>query len=159
MINKLFITRRNETIVLCTLTHHCVIKEGEDNPRIGLTFFTHWSLFLTQLPIGNLKKKLWKNNFRFLHLLSFEQDFSFQSFHFVAAKTYCQACKKKCSGEVLRVKDKYFHISCFKCSQCKTSLAQGGFFEHGGSYYCTKVSTNQESIFCNDHLNRLSSNW
>lgn len=52
-------------------------------------------------------------------------------------KTYCQCCKKKCTGEVLRVQDKYFHIACFKCSVCKNSLAQGGFFCKDGQYYCT----------------------
>ncbi|XP_076266584.1 actin binding LIM protein Uncoordinated 115a isoform X6 [Rhynchophorus ferrugineus] len=52
-------------------------------------------------------------------------------------KTYCQACKKKCSGEVLRVQDKYFHTSCFKCKACGSSLAQGGFFSKEGAYYCT----------------------
>lgn len=58
----------------------------------------------------------------------------------VSGKTFCQSCKKKCSGEVLRVQDKYFHIGCFKCAQCNTSLAQGGFFAREGTYYCTKVS-------------------
>ncbi|XP_012234434.1 actin-binding LIM protein 2 isoform X7 [Linepithema humile] len=53
-------------------------------------------------------------------------------------KTFCQSCKKKCSGEVLRVQDKYFHIGCFKCAQCNTSLAQGGFFVRDNAYYCTK---------------------
>ncbi|XP_063992290.1 actin-binding LIM protein 2-like isoform X2 [Diachasmimorpha longicaudata] len=53
-------------------------------------------------------------------------------------RTFCQSCKKKCSGEVLRVQDKYFHIGCFKCAQCNNSLAQGGFFAKEGSYYCTK---------------------
>ncbi|XP_029172095.1 actin-binding LIM protein 3 isoform X4 [Nylanderia fulva] len=53
-------------------------------------------------------------------------------------KTFCQSCKKKCTGEVLRVQDKYFHIGCFKCAQCNASLALGGFFTHEGSYYCTK---------------------
>ncbi|XP_076244656.1 actin binding LIM protein Uncoordinated 115a isoform X10 [Calliopsis andreniformis] len=53
-------------------------------------------------------------------------------------KTFCQSCKKKCSGEVLRVQDKYFHIGCFKCAQCNASLAQGGFFAREGAYYCTK---------------------
>ncbi|XP_039291677.1 actin-binding LIM protein 3 [Nilaparvata lugens] len=53
-------------------------------------------------------------------------------------KTYCQSCKKKCSGEVLRVQDKYFHIACFKCKVCKNSLAQGGFFCKDGGYFCTK---------------------
>ncbi|BES96724.1 actin Hypothetical protein [Nesidiocoris tenuis] len=53
-------------------------------------------------------------------------------------KTYCQCCKKKCSGEVLKVQDKYFHNGCFKCSVCKQSLAQGGFFFKDGDYYCTQ---------------------
>ncbi|XP_035709209.1 actin-binding LIM protein 3 isoform X2 [Folsomia candida] len=56
---------------------------------------------------------------------------------FSFGKTTCQACKKKCSGEVLRVQDKYFHIACFKCKVCASSLAQGGFFFHEGEYYCT----------------------
>lgn len=60
-------------------------------------------------------------------------------FFFITGKTFCQSCKKKCSGEVLRVQDKYFHIGCFKCAQCNASLAQGGFFAREGSYYCTKV--------------------
>lgn len=38
------------------------------------------------------------------------------------------------------MQDKYFHIGCFKCAQCNTSLAQGGFFAREGAYYCTKVS-------------------
>ncbi|KAL1513257.1 hypothetical protein ABEB36_002687 [Hypothenemus hampei] len=52
-------------------------------------------------------------------------------------KTYCQSCKKKCSGEVLRVQDKYFHTGCFKCKACGSSLAQGGYFSKDGAYYCT----------------------
>ncbi|CAG7720658.1 unnamed protein product [Allacma fusca] len=52
-------------------------------------------------------------------------------------KTVCCACKKKCSGEVLRVQEKYFHIRCFKCKVCSNSLADGGFFLHEGDYYCT----------------------
>lgn len=56
---------------------------------------------------------------------------------FVLGKTLCQTCKKKCSGEVLRVQDKYFHTQCFKCKVCKNSLAQGGFFSKDGDYFCT----------------------
>ncbi|XP_049823203.1 actin-binding LIM protein 3 isoform X3 [Aethina tumida] len=52
-------------------------------------------------------------------------------------KTLCQVCNKKCSGEVLRVQDKYFHTQCFKCKACGNSLAQGGFFSKDGAYYCT----------------------
>jgi hypothetical protein len=40
-------------------------------------------------------------------------------------KTACGGCKKKCSGEVLRVNEKYFHSQCFKCVECQTSLATG----------------------------------
>ncbi|KAK2587154.1 hypothetical protein KPH14_002911 [Odynerus spinipes] len=65
-------------------------------------------------------------------------------------KTFCQACKKKCSGEVLRVQDKYFHIGCFKCAQCNSSLAQGGFFAREGSYYCTKDYRERWGTKCAD---------
>lgn len=51
-------------------------------------------------------------------------------------KALCQKCNKKCSGEVLKVQDKYFHIDCFKCKACSNSLAQGGFFLKDGEYYC-----------------------
>lgn len=30
-------------------------------------------------------------------------------------KVLCEACLKKCSGNVLRVGKVYFHIACFKC--------------------------------------------
>ncbi|XP_018319106.1 actin-binding LIM protein 1 isoform X3 [Agrilus planipennis] len=56
---------------------------------------------------------------------------------FKKGKTLCQACNKKCSGEVLRVQDKYFHTQCFKCKACGNSLAQGGFFQKDGAYFCT----------------------
>lgn len=37
--------------------------------------------------------------------------------YFSTGKTYCSGCKKKCSGEVLKIKgDKFFHIECFKCT-------------------------------------------
>lgn len=53
------------------------------------------------------------------------------------SKIYCAKCQKKCSGEVLRVTDKYFHKSCFQCVKCSKSLAAGGFFSKDGNYYCT----------------------
>ncbi|XP_022253548.1 actin-binding LIM protein 1-like [Limulus polyphemus] len=53
-------------------------------------------------------------------------------------KINCEACKKKCSGNALRVQDKYFHEDCFKCKVCSTSLASGGFFVKDDTYYCTK---------------------
>ena len=42
-----------------------------------------------------------------------------------SGKTYCGGCKKKCSGEVLRVGEKYYHASCFKCAECHVSLSKG----------------------------------
>ncbi|KAJ6223678.1 hypothetical protein RDWZM_002223 [Blomia tropicalis] len=52
-------------------------------------------------------------------------------------------CSKKCTGNVLRVGTNYYHVGCFICHDCKSSLAQGGFFtqtnEKGkAASYCTK---------------------
>lgn len=52
-------------------------------------------------------------------------------------KIYCFKCQKKCTGEVLRVAEKYFHKTCFQCKTCNKSLAAGGFFSKDNSYYCT----------------------
>ncbi|XP_050554081.1 actin-binding LIM protein 2 isoform X2 [Spodoptera frugiperda] len=51
-------------------------------------------------------------------------------------KVVCASCGGKCSGEVLRVSDKYFHTACFTCRTCSASLARGGFFCKDGHYYC-----------------------
>nr|XP_021196563.1 actin-binding LIM protein 3 isoform X3 [Helicoverpa armigera] len=51
-------------------------------------------------------------------------------------KVVCASCGGKCSGEVLRVSDKYFHTACFTCRTCAASLARGGFFCKDGHYYC-----------------------
>lgn len=53
-------------------------------------------------------------------------------------KICCSKCTKKCSGEVLRVAEKYFHKQCFQCSQCFKSLASGGFFSKDNIFYCTQ---------------------
>lgn len=52
-------------------------------------------------------------------------------------KIYCYKCQKKCTGEVLRVSEKYFHKACFQCKACNKSLAAGGFFSKDNAYYCT----------------------
>ncbi len=67
---------------------------------------------------GSSSNKKKKN----LTLGSFKSPFKF------LGKTYCKGCRKKCSGEVLRVNDVYFHSNCFKCKGCSNSLSQGGFF-------------------------------
>lgn len=50
----------------------------------------------------------------------------------------CQICKKKCSGDVVKTeKDKYFHISCFKCNVCQRALNETGFYiSSDGAYLC-----------------------
>jgi len=57
------------------------------------------------------------------------------------ANDLCGSCSKKCSGNVLRVGKTYFHIDCFNCHECRSSLTQGGFFSRSRSgiqqYYCT----------------------
>lgn len=53
-----------------------------------------------------------------------------------SGKAHCKTCKKKCSGEVLRVNEFYFHSQCFRCKGCSKSLSQGGFFTKSGDYYC-----------------------
>ncbi|KAG1663754.1 Actin-binding LIM protein 1 [Nymphon striatum] len=53
-------------------------------------------------------------------------------------KVNCIRCKKSCSGNVLKVQDKYFHVDCFKCKECSVSLSQGGFFCKDNEYFCAK---------------------
>ncbi|XP_014251095.1 actin-binding LIM protein 3-like isoform X3 [Cimex lectularius] len=63
-------------------------------------------------------------------------------------KTYCQCCKKKCTGPVLKVQEKYFHNDCFKCVVCKKSLAKGGFFCKDDAYYCTEDYQKKHGTKC-----------
>lgn len=71
------------------------------------------------------------------------------------AKIACASCQKKCTGEVLRVNEKYFHKACFQCKKCKKSLASGGFFTKDGAYYCI---SDYQQLFgtrcaaCNDYV-------
>ncbi|XP_067142769.1 actin-binding LIM protein 2-like isoform X1 [Centruroides vittatus] len=70
-------------------------------------------------------------------------------------KVICEVCKKKCSGNALRVQDRYFHIECFKCTECTSSLAEGGFFMRESKYFCT---ADYQKLFgircagCNDYV-------
>lgn len=70
-------------------------------------------------------------------------------------KIACAKCQKKCSGEVLRVSEKYFHKSCFQCKKCNKSLATGGFFSKDGAYYCTsdyQKLYGTKCCACNDYV-------
>ena len=64
-------------------------------------------------------------------------------------KTYCRGCRKKCSGEVLRVNDVYFHNQCFRCKGCDTNLSQGGFFTKDKEYYCASCYQSNFGTKCN----------
>lgn len=79
----------------------------------------------------------WNCNCWFL-IIYFDSFFHF-NFFFCAGKVKicCTKCQKKCSGEVLRVAEKYFHKQCFQCHSCRKSLAAGGFFSKDNTYYCT----------------------
>lgn len=59
-----------------------------------------------------------------------------RSFLLGKTKIYCTKCNKKCSGEVLRVSEKYFHKECFQCFTCRKSLSSGGFFSKDSNYFC-----------------------
>ncbi|CAG0890750.1 unnamed protein product [Cyprideis torosa] len=63
-------------------------------------------------------------------------------------KALCGQCNKKCSGEVLRVQDKYFHPGCFQCKVCHRALAQGGFFCHEGQFFCPEDYQRQAGTKC-----------
>ncbi|MFH4974715.1 hypothetical protein AB6A40_001424 [Gnathostoma spinigerum] len=50
----------------------------------------------------------------------------------------CYACKKKCSGDILKTEgDKFFHLTCFKCEKCARSLTNTDFYTGpNGQFLC-----------------------
>jgi actin-binding LIM protein len=66
----------------------------------------------------------------------------------LGGKTQCKVCKKKCSGEVLRVGDAYYHQSCFVCKGCKDQLSQGGFFVKDNDNFCVKCYQSRFGTKC-----------
>lgn len=100
----------------------------------------HDKNFMPKIVLNTQNEWIWLNVNECHVTKSFLQQFIYWmcSFYFPGkAKICCTKCQKKCSGEVLRVTDKYFHKQCFQCSACKKSLAAGGFFSKDGSFYCT----------------------
>uniref|UniRef100_A0A4W4GSU1 Actin binding LIM protein family, member 3 n=1 Tax=Electrophorus electricus TaxID=8005 RepID=A0A4W4GSU1_ELEEL len=49
----------------------------------------------------------------------------------------CFRCGEACKGEVVRVQNVHFHVSCFTCHVCACDLSSSGFFQKGGEYLCT----------------------
>lgn len=60
----------------------------------------------------------------------------------------CHKCHEPCTGEVLRVQDRHFHINCFYCSVCNHRLYSGGFYVRGEEYYCTADYQSQYGTKC-----------
>ena len=60
----------------------------------------------------------------------------------------CHKCHEPCTGEVLRVQDRHFHINCFYCSVCNHRLHSGGFYVRGEDYYCTADYQNMYGTKC-----------
>lgn len=109
--------------------YKCIRQEPRLLP-INATCFTFVLLIITRLWNFSTEKfkPLNKTNEQLLTVVCL-----------FAGKVVCGACGGKCSGEVLRVTDKYFHTGCFTCRTCSASLAKGGFFCKDGHYYCPQV--------------------
>lgn len=60
----------------------------------------------------------------------------------------CDSCGGNCTGEVLKVQDKHFHIQCFTCKVCNRLLASGGYFMKNGDYYCSADYHKQYGTKC-----------
>ncbi|VDP84432.1 unnamed protein product [Echinostoma caproni] len=50
----------------------------------------------------------------------------------------CKGCDKQCKGDVLKVKETFFHPDCFQCSACGICLAENGYYFRDNNYYCRK---------------------
>jgi hypothetical protein len=53
-------------------------------------------------------------------------------------KVTCEACKKKCKKEAVRLQDKFYHVTCFACKECKKPLAMDGFYTKDDAHYCAE---------------------
>ncbi|KHJ49360.1 hypothetical protein D918_00485 [Trichuris suis] len=42
-----------------------------------------------------------------------------------AGKVRCEGCKKKCTGDILKTENKYFHVKCFVCSAVTVAKVLG----------------------------------
>ncbi|XP_076594709.1 PDZ and LIM domain protein 7 isoform X3 [Chaetodon auriga] len=60
----------------------------------------------------------------------------------------CGACNKIIRGRYLVALGRSWHPEEFTCSQCKTVLDEGGFFEERGSVYCTQCHDNRYAPNC-----------
>ncbi|KFD57664.1 hypothetical protein M513_01334 [Trichuris suis] len=65
-----------------------------------------------------------------------------------AGKVRCEGCKKKCTGDILKTENKYFHVKCFVCSACHEPLNQSGFFLEGGNVYCPNDYHSRFGVRC-----------
>ncbi|ESN97909.1 hypothetical protein HELRODRAFT_177566 [Helobdella robusta] len=55
----------------------------------------------------------------------------------IEGKISCEACNKKCKGQALKLPtNKYFHLNCFTCKECRKDLSTEAYFMRENSYYC-----------------------
>ncbi|ESO05180.1 hypothetical protein HELRODRAFT_191395 [Helobdella robusta] len=63
-------------------------------------------------------------------------------------KYTCEACKKKCKKEAIRLQEKYFHLECFNCSECHKQLSMNGFYTRNNLHYCPEDYQRLFSVKC-----------
>jgi actin-binding LIM protein len=51
-------------------------------------------------------------------------------------KISCEACKKKCKKEAVKLEEKYYHVACFTCAKCKKQLKVDNFYTKDNAHYC-----------------------
>eukprot|EP01114_Cavostelium_apophysatum_P003497 TRINITY_DN1341_c0_g1_i1.p1 TRINITY_DN1341_c0_g1~~TRINITY_DN1341_c0_g1_i1.p1 ORF type:complete len:305 (+),score=48.43 TRINITY_DN1341_c0_g1_i1:222-1136(+) len=86
-------------------------------------------------------------------------------------KMFCAECGKMIGvGEAVSIQDSTFHLACFVCSKCKTPLANVGFKETNGEFFCGPCSGGGSAAaggFCGgcgqklsgQYLNAMGSKW
>ncbi|CDW52001.1 actin binding protein UNC 115 [Trichuris trichiura] len=65
--------------------------------------------------------------------------------HLLSGKVRCEGCKKKCTGDILKTENKYFHVKCFVCAG---NYCTSGFFLEGGNVYCPKDYHSRFGVRC-----------
>lgn len=63
-------------------------------------------------------------------------------------KYNCEVCKRKCKKEAIRLQDKYFHLNCFTCAECKKQLSMNGFYTRNNLHYCPEDYQQLFSVKC-----------
>lgn len=90
----------------------CVIKSTRGRIVESCICFTLFSLF--SLPMVSYMMNLYNIHYR-KYICIYLQNESPVITIASLGKFNCEACKKKCKKEAIRLQDKYFHVTCFTC--------------------------------------------